>query len=124
MILQQEQIRQYSLFLYHHRHHKSIGHELVGILASYTQSAHTTGVRMVDWVIPAVCEHVASQDALAGGDIGVGVDEPAHLWVIISALQVIEARFLGGRLATLTLCPTLGFHITKTWGVCTVAARE
>ena len=66
---------------------------------------------MVDRVIPAVCEHIATEDALAGGDIGVGVDEAAYRRIVISALQVIEACFLGGRLARTLFSPLVG--ITK-----------
>ena len=54
---------------------------------------------MVDRVIPAVCEHVASQDALSSGDVGIGIDESTDLRIVISALEIIEAGFLGERLA-------------------------
>ena len=74
------------------------------------------GIDIINRTIIAIGEHIATEDALAGGDIGVGVDEAAYRRIIIPALQVIEAGILGVELATLTLCPTLGFHITKTRG--------
>ena len=63
---------------------------------------------MVDRVIPAVCEHIATEDALAGGDIGVGADEAADYGIIISALQVIEACFLGRILPETTFLSPAG----------------
>ena len=63
---------------------------------------------MVDWVIPAVCEHVASQDALSSGDVGIGIDESTYRRIVIPALQVIEACFLGGGLARTLFLPLVG----------------
>ena len=52
------------------------------------------GIDIINRTIVAISEHVATENALAGGDIGVGVDEAAYRWIVISALQVIEACFL------------------------------
>ena len=40
-------------------------------------------------------EHIAAEEALTGGGEAVGVDEAADLWVVITALQVIESRLFG-----------------------------
>ena len=63
---------------------------------------------MVDRVIPAVSKHIATEDTLACGDIGVGADKAAYRRVIILALQVIKACFLGGRLARTLFLPLVG----------------
>ena len=47
-------------------------------------------IRSADRIIAAVGKHVIAEDALTGGDEGVGVDEAADLGIIITALQVIE----------------------------------
>ena len=75
-----------------------------------------TWIHCIYRIIVAICKHIATEDALAGGDVDVGIDESTDLRIVISALQVIEARFLGVELAILTLFPTPGFHITKTRG--------
>ena len=43
-------------------------------------------------VIPAVRKHIEPQQALAGAAVGVCVEEAAAGGVIISALQILEAR--------------------------------
>ena len=40
----------------------------------------------VSRVIQAICEHIAANDALAGGGVGVGVDEATGGGIVISAL--------------------------------------
>ena len=50
-------------------------------------------------IIPAVRKHIVPQEALAGTAVGVGVEEPLDGWVIISGLQVIEARLYEDRVA-------------------------
>ena len=42
-------------------------------------------------IVPAIGKHVIAEEALAGGDEGVGVDKSADGGVVITALQVIEA---------------------------------
>ena len=44
-------------------------------------------------VIIAVRKHIVPKEALAGGGVAVGVDKSAEGGVVISALEVIEARF-------------------------------
>ena len=65
-------------------------------------------VYIVDWVVAAVCKHIATEDALAGGDVDVGIDESTDLRIVIPALQVIEAGFLGERLARTLFFPLAG----------------
>ena len=44
------------------------------------------------WGIIAVCKHICPDEALTGAFITIGVNKPSCCRVIISALQVIEAR--------------------------------
>jgi hypothetical protein len=41
-------------------------------------------------IIQAICEHVVADYALTGGSKCVGIEESAHLGVVITALEVIE----------------------------------
>ena len=50
------------------------------------------GIKPINWIIPTVRKHIIPQEALAGAGVAVGVDESAESWVIISALEIIEAR--------------------------------
>ena len=43
-----------------------------------------------DRIIITICEHIIAQNALAGGDEGIGIEESAELWVVISALEIVE----------------------------------
>ena len=51
------------------------------------------------WIIPAVRKHIVPQEALAGACVAVGVEEALDHRVVISALQVIEARLFDGAVA-------------------------
>ena len=44
-------------------------------------------------VVPAVGEHIIAEEALAGGGVGVGVDESADGGVVVAGLEVIEPGF-------------------------------
>ena len=44
-------------------------------------------------IIPTVRKHIVPQETLACAGVGVGVEEAAERWIVISALEVIEARF-------------------------------
>ena len=48
----------------------------------------------INRIIPTIGEHVIAHEALAGGSKCVRIDESAHLRVIVSALQVVQAGFL------------------------------
>ena len=47
-----------------------------------------------NWIIPAVRKHIIPQEALAGAAVGIGVEKALNDGVIISALEIIEARLL------------------------------
>ena len=55
---------------------------------------------MAGWILPihrviaAIREHVVADDALAGGDKLVRVDEAAGLGVVVAAVQVIQSQLL------------------------------
>jgi hypothetical protein len=63
------------------------------------------GVASADRVIATIGKHVITQHALAGGDEGVSIDETANLWIIITALQIIEPGILGRGLAKTPFYP-------------------
>ena len=50
---------------------------------------------MADWIIVAIRKHIASDEPLPGAGEAVGVNKPADLGVVITALQVVESRLLG-----------------------------
>ena len=50
-------------------------------------------------IVPAIRKHVVAQEPLAGGGVGVRVEEALEDRVIISALQVIPARLFRMRVA-------------------------
>ena len=52
------------------------------------------GVNTVDGIVETVGEHVGANEALARGDVGIGVDEPTGFGVIVPTLQVVEARLV------------------------------
>ena len=52
------------------------------------------------WIVVAICEHVVAQEALAGGNKGIGVDESTDLRIVITGLEVVQLRFLGVVVAT------------------------
>ena len=43
-------------------------------------------------IIPAVRKHIVPEEALTGAGVAVGVEEAANGGVVVSGLQVIEAR--------------------------------
>ena len=44
----------------------------------------------MDRIVATIGEHVIAGEALAGGDIGIGIDESAYLGIIVSGLQITE----------------------------------
>jgi len=44
-------------------------------------------------IIPTICKHIAANNSLPGGYIGVGIDESANCGIIVSGLAVVEAGF-------------------------------
>ena len=51
------------------------------------------------WIVSAICEHIAAEDALAGGGEAVCIDKSADLRIVITALEVIQPRLLSVGLA-------------------------
>ena len=49
-------------------------------------------VAAIDGIIYTVGKHVIAQFALAGTYISVGIEEAAEVWIVISALQIIEPQ--------------------------------
>ena len=49
-----------------------------------------TGVYTINRIIIAIREHIAADNALAGGGVGVGVQEAAQLGIVVAGLEVIE----------------------------------
>ena len=45
-----------------------------------------------NWIIPTVRKHIVPEEALAGAGVAVCVEESSEGRIVISALQVIEAR--------------------------------
>jgi hypothetical protein len=78
----------------------------------------------INWIITAVGKHVIAEDALAGGNEGIGVDEAADGGIVITALQIIEAGILGGGLAKRQFCLAPGFQNRKPGAHCVVAIGE
>lgn len=54
-----------------------------------------TGIFTIGRIVPTIGVHVVAQEALAGGDEGVGIDKSAELGIVISGLEVVQLRFLG-----------------------------
>ena len=49
-------------------------------------------IHIIHRIIPAVREHIVPEKSLAGAGVAVGVEESSEGWVVISALEVVEAR--------------------------------
>ena len=47
-------------------------------------------INEVSRIIKAVGKHVGAEDSLAGGGVGVGVEEAAQLGIVVAGLEVIE----------------------------------
>ena len=52
--------------------------------------ASTTRVAAIYGIAVAIGKHIATDDSLAGGGVGVGVDEAAQLGIVVAGLEVIE----------------------------------
>ena len=48
-----------------------------------------------NWIIIAIRKHIEPEKALSGAAVGVCVEEALHNGIVISALEVIEARLFG-----------------------------
>jgi len=45
-------------------------------------------------IIPAVGKHIIAQFALSCSNKSIGVEESAHLWIVITGLQVVQTDFV------------------------------
>ena len=54
----------------------------------------TGWVCAINRIIPTIRKHIVSEQALAGGNEYVGIEEPAPFGVIIPALEIIEPGFI------------------------------
>ena len=68
----------------------------------------STGIRSINGIIAAICKHVIAQQALAGGDIDVRIEEAADCGIIISALQVIQPGISDTELAAMVFYHSQG----------------
>ena len=46
-----------------------------------------------DRIVLAICEHIASQSALAGGSVNVAIQEAMSYRVVIAGIEVVITRF-------------------------------
>ena len=72
----------------------------------------TGWVCAINRIIPTIRKHIVSEQALAGGNEYVGIEEPAPFGVIIPALEIIEPGFWDRLVATraiLNPAPSGGF---------------
>ena len=68
--------------------------ERVPVTGAGPEGGITTGIVTVYRIVQAIRKHVVAQHALAGTYKGVGIEEAAPSWVIISALEIIQPGFL------------------------------
>ncbi len=52
----------------------------------------SSDICFVNRIASAIRKHIVPQEALAGAGVAVGVEESSEGWVVISALEVVEAR--------------------------------
>jgi hypothetical protein len=47
-------------------------------------------INTVNRITSTIRKHIAAEDSLAGGGVGVSVDEAAELGIVVAGLEVIE----------------------------------
>ena len=47
-------------------------------------------INIQNGIIITIRKHIVTQDTLAGGGIGVGIDEPGYSGIIIPGLEIVE----------------------------------
>ena len=52
----------------------------------------------------AIGKHIIAQEALAGGGVGVGIEESAQFRIVISGLQIVELSLSVVYVATTSPC--------------------
>ena len=65
-------------------------------------------IDIIHWTVQTIRKHIKSQHSLAGGGVGVGVQESAGGGVIIAGLEVIKASFAVVVVATVAQGVSLG----------------
>ena len=56
-------------------------------------------------IVPTICEHVIAGKSLASCGITISIDESAEVWIVISALEIIELCLL---VVSLAMAPKIG----------------
>ena len=51
----------------------------------------SVSIYAADRIIPAIGKHIVAEEALAGGNEDVGIDESADFGIVITGLEVIES---------------------------------
>ena len=54
---------------------------------------HSADVITTNRIVPAICKHVMSIEALSRRQIRIRINKPTPPWVIVPALQIVQPRF-------------------------------
>ena len=57
------------------------------------ESEQSGWIQIVHLIIITIGEHIVAYESLTGGDEDIGINEPAHLGIIVTAVEVIEVGF-------------------------------
>jgi len=44
----------------------------------------------VDWIVITIGKHVITKETPSGADVGVSIDKPSYLRVVVTALEVVD----------------------------------
>ena len=73
-------------------HIRSVTYDFIIIcICDLTEREVSGWIGIAHRIIPAIGKHVIAQQALSGTYQSVRVKESAHLWVVVSGLQIIQA---------------------------------
>ena len=64
-------------------------------------SPKSSWVRTVRRIITTICEHIEADKVAIGVYIAVSIDKSLKLWVIVTAIEVVEAGFCVVVIATI-----------------------
>jgi len=67
--------------------------------ATYRRVRGSTRVHKAYRIIATICKHIVAEEVLAGGGVGIGIEEAANLGIVISGLQIIEPGLYWGLVA-------------------------
>ena len=59
----------------------------------------------VNGIVVAICEHIEADKIAIGVYVAVSIDKPLKLWVIVTAIKIVEAGFGWVLLCTRRGCP-------------------